>query len=62
MNDLTPAQQATLVNRVRNIIRDIDVTDIAQLIVLIISNSGLKNKILSVTQDFVRMELNLPLV
>lgn len=62
MNDLTPAQQAMLVNRVNSVIRSISVTDVAQLAALAMTNDGLRNELLAVARDFVTSDLNLQLL
>ncbi|XKL68330.1 hypothetical protein PGB90_003821 [Kerria lacca] len=62
LNDLTLAQQATLINRVNSIIRNIDVMDLTALSVIILSNKSIENQLLSIIRNFVTTDLQLQLI
>ncbi|XP_069757811.1 protein C19orf12 homolog [Narcine bancroftii] len=56
--ELPPNQQLMLSNDVHNIIRNLDWTDVAQLISLVMGNVALKNQILTAINSFFMRQLN----
>lgn len=62
LNDMTPAQQALLVNRVNRIIRDLDIQDAITLGTIFLANGSVRAQVLGLLTDFVRSDLNLQLM
>lgn len=62
LNDITPVQQAILVNRVNNIIRDFDVQDAITLGTVVLANGNVRAQVLRLLTEFVRSDLNLQLM
>lgn len=62
LNDLTADQQAILVNRVNNVIKDIGPQDLIALTAILMQNGSVRNVVLDVVKDFVRSDLNLQIL
>lgn len=62
LHDLTPAQQALLVNRVNTIIRDLDIQDAITLGTVFLAHGTVRSQVLALVTEFVRSDLNLQLM
>ena len=62
MNEITPDQQAILINRVNNIIKDIGPQDLIALTAVVMQHGSVRSAVLDVVKDFVRTDLNLQIL
>lgn len=62
LNELTEAQRARLVNKLRCALNDISITDFTCLIPFVVGNANLNEMALSAVRDFIRNDLSYQLM
>lgn len=61
MNDLSVQQQEVLFNRLRRVVADLDIQDVAVILPFILNNDLVKQEMLKIVGNFITRDLHMAL-